>query len=428
MSDWTIRGKQAFSGDIQVPGDKSISHRAVMIGSLAAGETHITNFLPSEDCKRTVAVFRSLGVDIAERSATDISVRGGSLSEPDDVLDMGNSGTGLRLLAGVLAGQPFLAVVTGDKSIRQRPMKRVCEPLRKMGATIFARSGDLAPLAVRGGYLKGIDLESPIASAQVKSSVLLAGLFADGQTTVTEPSPSRDHTERMLRAFGADLKREERSVTLQPGSQLRGRTVEVPGDISSAAFFIVGALITPGSALRIHNVGVNPTRTGLLDALSAMGAELSLEDQREASGEPVATIVVRHSELKGTRFGGAIIPRMIDEIPALALAAAFAEDDTVIEDIGELRVKESDRISTVTSALREMGARIHPQVEGLIIEGGGPLTPATVDSHGDHRIAMMSAIAATTTEGETIVRDTDCVNTSFPGFLDLLHRATGMGS
>lgn len=427
MSGWTVRGKKRFRGRIRVPGDKSISHRAVIIGALASGETPVTNFLSSDDCKRTVEAFRALGVTIDERSPTDLTVHGGALSEPDNVLDMGNSGTGIRLLSGVLAGQPFLTVLTGDGSIRKRPMKRVCEPLRKMGATILARSGDLAPLAIRGGYLKGIELESPVASAQVKSSVLLAGLFADGDTCFTEPSLSRDHTERMLRAFGADLKREEPVVTLHPGSALKGRPVEVPGDISSAAFFIVGAVITPESELRIENVGVNPTRTGLLDALSAMGADVSLEDGHDASGEPVATVVARHSQLKGTRFGGSLVPRMIDEIPALSLAAAFAEGETVIEDAGELRVKESDRISAISEALRAFGARIHPQVEGLIIEGGAPLSAATANSLGDHRIAMMSAIAAASVDGESTVLDTSCVNTSFPGFYDLLQEATGAG-
>ncbi len=425
MIAWRISGPKTFNGSIEVPGDKSISHRAVMIGALAEGSTHITNFLPSDDCQRTLAAFRQLGIEATQHSLTEITVFGGQLSEPNNYLDMGNSGTGVRLLAGVLAGQPFLSVITGDDSIRQRPMKRVCDPLRKMGATILSRSGDLAPMAIRGGVLSGIDYDSPVASAQVKSAVLLAGLFAEGVTSVTEPTMSRDHTERMLRAFGANLTREETRIEIKPGDTLRGREVQIPGDISSAAFFIAGALITPNSELRIKSVGVNPTRTGLLDALIVMGADITLENLTDFSGEPVADLVVKSSQLVGARFGGDIIPRMIDEIPVLALVAAFAEGDTVIEDASELRVKESDRVVTIADCLKAFGANAIAQIDGLIIHGGATLRGSqAVNSRGDHRIAMMGAIAGTAIEGETVIENTDCVSTSFPSFLSTLERST----
>lgn len=420
MNGWTIQGPVSFTGVIEAPPDKSISHRAVILGALAEGETHIKNFLPSDDCRRTLSAFRMMGIQAEEHSETDITIHGGPLTEPDNPLDMGNSGTGVRLLAGVLAGQPFLSILTGDKSIRKRPMKRICDPLRKMGASILTRSGDLAPLAIRGGALQGIEYDSPVASAQVKSCLLLAGLFAEGPTTVTEPELSRDHSERMLRAFGAHLVREETSVTINPGNPLKARDVETPGDISSAAFFIVGATITPGSEIRIKNVGINPTRTGLIDALRQMGADISIEEQTETTGEPVATIIARSADLHGAEFDGEIIPRMIDEIPILALAAAFAEGETAIRNAEELRVKESDRLATVTAALEAVGAQVTQQPDGLIIHGGRTLRAGIIDSHGDHRIAMMGAIAGASVKGETRVNDVECVATSFPNFHELL--------
>jgi 3-phosphoshikimate 1-carboxyvinyltransferase len=424
MTDWTIRGVTHFSGEVTPPGDKSVSHRAVILGALADGETRIRNFLPSDDCRRTLQALQAMGLQSEATGASEIAVVGGELKEPEVPLDMGNSGTGVRLLAGVLSGQPFLSIVTGDASIRKRPMKRVCEPLRKMGATILARRGDLAPLAIRGGGLHGIDYESPVASAQVKSALLLAGLFAEEDTSVTEPSLSRDHTERMLRAFGADLTRQERSVTLKPGQPLKGRTVEVPGDLSSAAFFIVGALITPDSELRVVNVGLNPTRTGLLDALKVMGADITLSDEREVSGEPVGAILVRSSTLHGAEFGGEVIPRMIDEVPALAVAAAFADGDTVIRDAAELRVKESDRIASVSELLTGLGAAVQTSEDGMVIHGGRGLSAGCSISYGDHRLAMAAAIAAAASNGESLVRDVDCVQTSFPSFKGMFDRVT----
>ncbi len=324
MSNWTLQREKPFRGEVAPPGDKSISHRAAILGALAEGETHITNFLPSEDCLNTVRSLRLMGIRIDAHSATELTVHGGDLSEPETILDSGNSGTGLRLLAGVCAGQPFLSILTGDESIRRRPMKRICDPLRKMGATILARKGDLAPLAIRGGGLQGIEFESPVASAQVKSALLLAGLFAEGETVVKEPSLSRDHSERMLRSFGAQILCEDLTVTLKPGARLKGQPVHVPGDISSAAFFIVGALICPGSELRITNVGLNPTRTGLLDALRAMGADISVLEESEVSGEPAGTLVVRHSSRERQRVrGGRLSPGWWTEVPVLALAACF---------------------------------------------------------------------------------------------------------
>ncbi len=424
MSRWTLQKRGPFLGEIAPPGDKSISHRAAILGALAEGETHITNFLPSEDCLNTVRSLRMMGVRIDAHSETELTVYGGDLSEPPSILDTGNSGTGLRLLAGVCAGQPFLSILTGDESIRRRPMKRICDPLRKMGATILARKGDLAPLAIRGGGLQGIQFESPVASAQVKSAILLAGLFAEGETSVTEPSLSRDHSERMLGAFGAQIVCKDLTVTLRPGSRLKGRPVQVPGDISSAAFFIVGALICPGSELRVANVGLNPTRTGLLDSLRAMGADITVLEETEVSGEPAGTLLVRHSALRGAEFGGSLIPRMVDEVPVLALAACFAEGETVIRDAQELAVKESDRLATVTSTLTAFGADVQRTPDGMVIRGGAPLRGAAVPSYGDHRIAMMAAIAACAASGQTEVQDVDCVNTSFPGFLRMLESVT----
>jgi len=425
MSDWTIQGPKGYRGEIEPPGDKSISHRALIMGALAEGDSRITNFLPAGDCLRTAAAIRKLGVQIDEVSPTEFVVHGGrKLAEPDEPLDLGNSGTAMRLLSGVLAGQPFLSILTGDDSIRRRPMRRVCDPLRKMGAAILARSGDLAPLCIRGGGLQGIEYQSPVASAQVKSCILLAGLFAEGPTTVVEPTLSRDHTERMLRCFGAHLTREETTVTITPGDALKAHDVSVPGDVSSAAFFIAGALITPNSEIRVRKVGLNPARVGLLEALQQMGADITVEDREESTGEPVGTLVARTSELKGGEFGGEMIPRMIDEVPVLALVAAFAEGQTIIKDAAELRVKESDRVQTIATALQKMGAQVYPQPDGLIINGGTPLKATTVDSCGDHRIAMMAAVAATAVPGVTTITNVDCVGTSFPSFQELLQAVT----
>lgn len=413
-------------GTIEVPGDKSISHRAVMLGVLARGRTRVSNFLRSADCLSTAACFRKLGVSIEDRGS-ELVIEGQGLhglKEPSDVLNAGNSGTTMRLMAGILAGQDFYSCMTGDASLRSRPMSRVTRPLSLMGATILGRAdGALAPLAIRGGRLKSINYPLPVASAQVKSAVLLAALFADGPSKVVEPKPSRDHTERMLEYFGASLERRGNEITVYPEPNLVARDVSVPGDISSAAFFIVGALITPESDLTIRNVGVNPTRTGILDVLSAMGAQIDVTDTGIMNGEPTADLRVRSSRLGGTEIGGSLIPRLIDEIPVLAVAAVFAEGRTVIRDAAELKVKESDRLSTTAGELRRFGASITETPDGLIIEGGAPLSATPCSSHGDHRIAMALAVAGLASSGETVIGDAGAISVSFPGFADVLNSA-----
>ncbi|MEM9534403.1 MAG: 3-phosphoshikimate 1-carboxyvinyltransferase [Cyanobacteria bacterium P01_E01_bin.45] len=416
-----------LNGSIIVPGDKSISHRSLMLGALAEGETTVRGLLLGEDPRSTAACFRAMGAEISELNSELVSIRGvglGGLKEPADVLDAGNSGTTLRLMLGILAAQSdrFFAV-TGDSSLRSRPMGRVVKPLQQMGAQIWGRSGgERAPLAISGQQLKGIHYKSPVASAQVKSCVLLAGLWADGEMTVTEPALSRDHSERMLTAFGANLtaNQAERMVTIRSGSQLYGQPVVVPGDISSAAFWLVAAAIAPDAELLIQNVGINPTRTGVLDALKMMGADISLENEREETGEPVADLRVRSSQLKGCEIGGDLIPKLIDEIPILTVAAAFAEGKTVIKDAEELRVKESDRIAAMTSELTKMGAAISERPDGLEVIGGNPLKGATVEGFGDHRIAMSLAIAALQAKGTTAIVGADCASISYPTFVPTL--------
>lgn len=418
----------ALTGRIRIPGDKSISHRALMLGAIAQGETRIQGLLLGEDPRSTARCFASMGVDISPLEDEWVVVRGaglGNLQEPDDVLNAGNSGTTLRLMLGLLASHPGRCfTVTGDASLRSRPMGRVITPLTTMGATIWGRrENTLAPLAVLGKSLKPIHYHSPIASAQVKSCVLLAGLLTEGQTTVTEPSVSRDHSERMLRAFGADLTvdAETRTVTLHGPATLTGQTVIVPGDISSAAFWLVGAAITPGSDLVIENVGVNSTRTGILEALYAMNADITLENERLVTGEPVADLHIRHSQLTGATFEGDIIPRMIDEIPILAVAAMFAKGQTVIKDAAELRVKESDRLAAMTSELNRLGGRVTELPDGLEIQGGlTTLTGGTVDSFTDHRIGMSLAIAALRANRPTTIHRSEAAEISYPTFLDTL--------
>ncbi len=410
-------------GRIQVPGDKSISHRALMLGALAAGETQIRGLLLGEDPRSTAVCFRALGAQISELNSEWVTVQGlglGQLQEPDQVLDAGNSGTTLRLMMGILASHPDrLFTVTGDASLRSRPMGRVIRPLQQMGAQIWARQTDtLAPLAIRGQQLRPTHYHSPIASAQVKSAVLLAGLMAEGNTTVTEPALSRDHSERMLRAFGAQVTfdPETCSATVTGPAQLHGQSVTVPGDISSAAFWLVAAAIVPDSDLVIENVGVNPTRTGALEVLLEMGADITLENAREVAGEPVADLRVRSSVLRGCTIGGAIIPRLIDEIPILAVAATRATGTTVIRDAAELRVKESDRLTAMATQLNQMGARVTEQPNGLEIGGGSPLQGAEVDSFTDHRIAMSLAIAALVAQGETRIHRAESAAISYPSF------------
>ena len=417
----------SLQGNIKVPGDKSISHRSLMLGALAEGETRIQGLLLGEDPRSTASCFRSMGAEISQLNTEEVIVRGvglGNLTEPVDVLDAGNSGTTLRLMLGILASHPGrFFTVTGDSSLRSRPMSRVVKPLQTMGASIWGRNNNsLAPLAVQGTQLKPIHYHSPIASAQVKSCVLLAGLMAEGNTTVTEPALSRDHSERMLKAFGAqvDVDPSTNSVTITGQPQLKGQTVVVPGDISSAAFWLVAGAIVPGSELLVTNVGVNPTRTGILEALEMMGADITKENEREVAGEPVADLRVRYGKLKSCTIAGDIIPRLIDEIPILAVAALFAEGTTVIKDAEELRVKESDRLAVTATQLNKMGAKITELSDGLEIAGGSSLMGTEVESHSDHRIAMSLAIAALNAAGTTTVGGAEAAAISYPEFFDTL--------
>jgi 3-phosphoshikimate 1-carboxyvinyltransferase len=425
--DQVIQPAKRLAGDVIVPGDKSISHRSVMFGALAVGNTHVRGFLPGADCLSTVDCFRKLGVQIDQLSDTELIVHGvglGGLQEPSDVLDAGNSGTTTRLMLGILAGQPFHVTVTGDASIRKRPMGRVALPLRQMGAQIDGReNGKFAPLSVRGGQLKAIRYDSPVASAQVKSAVLLAGLFAEGESGVKEPELSRDHTERMLQAFGVQVGERDGYITVQGGSRLTGTVIDVPGDISSAAFLMVAAAITPESDVTIRGVGINPTRTGILEVLREMGADIELLNERVSGGEPIADMRVRGSQLRSVHVGGAMIPRLIDEIPVLAVAASQAEGVTEIRDAEELKVKESNRIATTARELRKFGVIVEELDDGLRITGrtflrGG----AVIDTYHDHRIAMAMAVAALMADGETTIRDWESVDVSFPGFAELLNQ------
>lgn len=418
-----IRPGGRLRGEIQVPGDKSISHRAVMLGALGKGETVIRGLLRGEDILATLEAFRGMGVEVLDEPGDVLRIRGrglNGLQEPQDVIDCGNSGTTMRLMTGLLAGQRFFSVLTGDRFLRKRPMKRVVVPLTGMGARILGRAGgEFAPLALKGSPLTGITHQSAVASAQVKSALMLAGLYADGPTTIREPHVSRDHSERMLRWFGADVRPFDGGVTLYPGRALQGREVTVPGDISSAAFFMVAALIVPGSELIIRQVGVNPTRSGIIDILRAMGGQIELLDQRECSGEPVADILVRASDLKGVEIGGALVPRAIDEFPVISVAACFAEGRTVIRDARELRVKETDRIASMCSQLEALGAQVEARDDGMVIDGGSELGAGQVSALGDHRIGMSMAVAALRARGSVTISETACTATSFPGFWEL---------
>ncbi len=419
----------ALRGKIRIPGDKSISHRALMLGAIASGETVIEGLLLGEDPRSTAACFRALGATISELNSEKVTVQGiglGNLQEPMDVLNAGNSGTTMRLMLGLLAshGGRFFSV-TGDDSLRSRPMSRVIMPLQSMGAQIWGRKNNtLAPLAVQGQTLNPIHYQSPIASAQVKSCILLAGLATKGKTTVTEPALSRDHSERMLRAFGATLEvdPDSRSVSIFGPATLSGQAVVVPGDISSAAFWLVAAAIIPNSDLLIENVGINPTRTGVWEILQRMGADITLENERVVTGEPVADLRVKSSQLHGCTIGGEIIPRLIDEIPILAVAAAFAQGVTRIQDAEELRVKESDRLAVVASELTKLGAQITEFADGLEITGGRPLQGADVDSFTDHRIAMSLAIAALGAKGTTTIHRAEAAAISYPEFVETLRQ------
>lgn len=433
----------ALKGKIRVPGDKSISHRAVMFGSLAEGTTEITGFLPGADCRSTIACFRQMGIEIETEDlgggkiGDHVVVHGKGLhglSKPEETLYTGNSGTTTRIISGILAGQPFESRLTGDSSIEKRPMKRVIDPLSLMGADVSSeKNNGCAPLVIRPAKLQGITYSSPVASAQVKSAILLAGLYAEGPTAVTEPALSRNHTELMLSAFGADIRTGKQAVlpaetdvagcdassnavTIVPGKSLHAQKIEVPGDISSAAYFLTAALITPGSDIVIENVNINPTRAGILEVYKSMGGKIELLNERTVSGEAVADLHVQYSSLHGTTVEGAIIPALIDELPTIAVAAAYAEGKTVIKNAAELKVKESNRIDTVTENLRAMGGNITPTDDGFIIEGGAPLHPAEIRTHDDHRIAMSFYTAALPLVAPNTLDNQDCAVISYPEF------------
>ncbi|WP_396654025.1 3-phosphoshikimate 1-carboxyvinyltransferase [Mechercharimyces sp. CAU 1602] len=411
-----------LQGQVQVPGDKSISHRAVMFGAVANGTTRVNGFLAGADCRQTVACFRQLGVEIQAESDTSLRVIGKGwegLREPQTVLDVGNSGTTIRLLLGILAGRPFHATIIGDESIARRPMGRVVHPLSRMGAQLDGReNGKYTPLSIRGGNLSALTYESPIASAQVKSALLLAGLQAEGVTHLTEPTRSRDHSERMLASFGVDIEVTAEGVSVQGGQSLSATNVKVPGDISSAAFLIGAALLVPDSEITIRDVGLNPTRTGIITAVRAMGADMNVNQTDICCGEPIGDITIRTSSLRGIHIGGELIPRLIDEIPLLALLATQAEGRTVIADAAELRVKETDRIYSTAQELRKLGARVEETEDGLVIDGPTPLIGNECNSYGDHRIGMMAAIAGLIAEGGVEVKNAGAIQVSFPGFVE----------
>ena len=405
-------------GKLTIPGDKSISHRAVMFGALAQGTTRITHFLEGADCLSTISCFQAMGIHI-QKNKDEVLVEGKGLhglQAPLDILDVGNSGTTTRLISGILAGQDFTSRLTGDASICQRPMGRIITPLSLMGAQITSQNQNgCAPLTIQGGHLHGIHYQSPVASAQVKSCVLLAGMYADAPTSVTEPVLSRNHTELMLNYFGAQVTSKGTTASILPQPDLKARDITVPGDISSAAYFIAAGLLVPGSEILLCNVGINPTRDGLLRVCQAMGGDITLLNVRN-DGEPTADLLIRSSSLHGTEIKGEIIPTLIDEIPMIAVMAAFAEGTTVIRDAAELKVKESDRIQVMTDNLTRMGADVEALPDGMIIHGGNPLHGATIDSHKDHRIAMSFAVAGGICEGLLTITDGECVNISYPEF------------
>ncbi|WP_407311063.1 3-phosphoshikimate 1-carboxyvinyltransferase [Desulfosporosinus sp. SB140] len=420
-----IRPIAGVEGEIRVPGDKSISHRAALMGGMAFGETHVTNFLLGQDCLSTLRCLKQLGV-VWERQGTEVWIRGKGMEawqEPTNVLDAGNSGTTFRLMLGVLAGSPFSVTLSGDDSLRSRPMRRVTGPLKQMGASILGRSGgNMAPITMMGGQLQGQSFHTEVASAQVKSAILLAGLRANGETSVQEPSLSRDHTERMLRGFGVEVDSAETFVKVRGGARLTGQKVFVPGDISSAAFFLVlGSLMRQGEII-LPDVGINPTRTGIIDVLQAMGADIELLESSELCGEPRATLRVRPSQLKGVELGGDMIPRLIDEIPILAVAASLAEGETVIRDAAELRVKETDRIQRVAQGLNALGAKIEELPDGMRIQGQPALRGGEASSFGDHRLAMAWAIVGMLSKEGVSVEDMSAADVSYPNFIDVIKK------
>ena len=427
-----VSSTSRVEGIALLPGDKSISHRAALLNSIARGESHVSNFCEGDDRESMLRCLRGLGAEITKHSSCPVAgsfecfrIEGKgpyALTEPETVLDAGNSGTTMRLVTGLLAAQPFFSVISGDDSLRSRPMRRITEPLVEMGAYIMGRSNDsLAPLAIRGDSLRGIEYEMPVASAQVKSALLIAGLYARGETTIHQCDPSRDHTERMIRAMGGDLRTDGLTITVRP-SELTAVDVRVPGDISGATPWLVAASCHPNGRIRLPRVGINPTRSGALDVLRAMGAKIRIQNVGEEDGEPVADLIAESSDLSATEISGELVPRTIDEIPALALAACFAAGTTVIRDARELRVKESDRISATVSGLTAMGADVEETEDGMIIRGGRPLSGAVCDSFGDHRIAMAMGVAGLLASGQTIVTDADAADVSYPGFWQTLHR------
>lgn len=416
-----------LKGKVTVPGDKSISHRCIMFGSIAKGTTVVHNFLQGADCRATIHCFRNLGIEI-EDLKDSVVVHGKGLhglQAPTRLLEVGNSGTTTRLISGILAGQPFESKLSGDASLNSRPMKRIIEPLTEMGANITSiLHNGCAPLSITPAALHGIRYDSPVASAQVKSCILLAGLYADGETTVTEPALSRNHTELMLKEFGADIRlthaldSTKATASIRPCEELYGQNITVPGDISSAAYFIAAGLLVPDSEILVQNVGINPTRAGLLKVCEDMGGDITLLNERTEGGEPIADVLVRTSRLHGTTIQGDLIPTLIDEIPMIAIMASQAEGTTIIKDAAELKVKETDRIETVTDNLKAMGCDITPTEDGMIIHGGSPLHGATIHTLWDHRIAMAFSIAALIADGTTKILDSQCVDVSYPNFYD----------
>lgn len=423
-----LRKVKGLNGTIAIPGDKSISHRAVMFGSLAKGTTHITNFLSGADCLATIDCFRAMGVEI-EQDGTEVTVHGNGLhglKKPEKQLDVGNSGTTTRLISGILSGQDFDVTLSGDESLNKRPMGRIMKPLSTMGADIQSVNGDgCAPLKIIGKPLKAVHYDSPVASAQVKSAVLLAGLYADGKTSVTEPALSRNHTELMLQSFGVQVSSQGTTAEVTPPAEMTAADIVVPGDISSATFFIAAGLVTPDSCITLKQVGINPTRNGILKVCEAMGADLVLSNVKDDSGEPTADITVKTSNLKGTEVGGDLIPALIDEIPVIALMAAFAQGETVIRDAAELKVKESNRIDLTVDNLVKMGVDAEATEDGMIIRGGNPLKGASIHCRYDHRIAMTFSIAGINADGETVIEDAECVDVSYPTFYEQLQMLSG---
>lgn len=422
---FVVRPGTPLRGTTRVPGDKSISHRAVFFGALANGTTRVQDWLPAGDTEASLRAVQTLGVPIERASATELTIYGGALQPPNGILDLVNAGTGIRLLTGIMAGQPFESVLDGSEQLRRRPMNRIIDPLRMMGANIGGNNGR-APLHVTPAQLRGIRYDMPMASAQVKSAVLLAGLFAGGETTVTQPGPARDHTERMLTAMGVDLSQDENTVTLRPGNPLQPMDFTVPGDLSSAAFLIVAALLVPSSEITLTNISINSTRTGIIQVLQAMGGDITVEETGLQAGDPVGTITVRHSLLRGVEVGGEVVVRMIDEFPIFMVAALHAEGETIVRDAGELRVKETDRLAVMVAELAKMEAHITETADGFVVQGPQQLrasaTGEAVYGHDDHRISMALVVAGLAADGDSTVLDARCASDSFPGYAATLAR------